>query len=233
MKIELLCPELCSLYGDHWNAKYLAASAGGELVTARNEVPVFAGEPVDAVCLGSMTERNQVFAIGRLLPYRDRIRELIEGGTVFLATGNAMELFGREIRDGDNVIPGLGIFDYTSVRQMDDRRCCYFLGEYEGLEIVGSKSQFSFSHGTEEHPFISVKGGFGSDLETKNEGFHYKNFFGTYLLGPFLLLNPHFTRHLLTVLGVDGPIAFETECLAAYDHRLKELKTPGREFLFK
>lgn len=233
MKIELLYPELCSLYGDHWNAKYLAASAGGELVEAEDGIPAFVREKVDAVCLGSMTERNQVFALEWLTPYKERIRALIEEGTVFLATGNAMELFGREIRDGNNVLPGLGIFDYYSVRQMDDRRSCFFLGEYEDFEVVGHKGQFSFSFETESHPFIAVKGGFGSNLDSKNEGFHYKNFFGTYLLGPFLPLNPHFARRLLSVLGIDGPIALERECLASFEYRLKELKRPGREFLFQ
>lgn len=234
MKIELLFPELCSLYGDFHNAGYLASSVpGGELAEAENGVPVFARGDVDAVCLGSMTERNQLFAIKRLRPYRDRLRELIEGGTVFLAAGNSLELFGKEIRDGENVIPCLGIFDYYAVRRMDDRRSCFFLGEYEGLEIVGNKGQFSFAYGTEARPFIDVRGGFGSNLESKNEGFHYKNFYGTYLLGPFLLLNPLFTRRLMADLGVEGPPAFEKESVAAYEYRLRELKRPGRKFLFE
>lgn len=234
MKIELLYPELNDLYGDFFNAKYLVASIpGGELVTARDGVPAFARERVDAVCLGSMSERNQGFAARRLLPYREKIRELIEDGTVILATGNALELFGREIHDGENVIPCLGIFDYYAVRQMNDRRSCFFLGEFEGHEVVGNKGQFSFSYGTEEHPFIAVRGGFGSNLESKNEGFRYKNFFGTYLLGPFLPLNPYFGKYLLSVLGVDAPVAFEKESLAAYEYRLGELKRPGREFMFE
>lgn len=233
MKIELLYPELCGLYGDHWNAKYLAASTGGELVEAEDGVPAFIREKVDAVCLGSMTERNQAFALERLAPYKERVRELIEAGTVFLATGNAMELFGREIRDGDKVLPCLGIFDYYAVRHMDDRRSCFFLGTFEDMEIVGHKGQFSFSFETESNPFITVKGGFGSNLETKNEGFHYKNFFGTYLLGPFLPLNPYFSQRLLSILGVQGPIAYEKVCFDSFNYRLKELKAPNREFLFQ
>ncbi len=234
MKVELLFPELCGLYGDTHNAKYLAAGIpGGELTEARDGVPAFVREKVDAIVLGSMTERNQGFALERLMPYREQLRDLIEGGTVFLATGNSMELFGQEIRVGESALPCLGIFDYRSVRRMDDRRSCFFLGQFEGMEIVGNKGQFSYSYGTEARPFIRVTGGFGSNPESANEGWRYKNFFGTYLLGPFLPLNPPFTRYLLSVLGSDGPVPFEKESLAAYEYRLRELKRPGRKFLFE
>ena len=58
------------------------------------------------------------------------------------------------------------------------------------------------------------------------EGVRFRNFFGTYLLGPLLINNPPFTKYLLSRLGVENPIlAFEKEVQAAYEKRLEDFKT--------
>ena len=84
---------------------------------------------------------------------------------------------------------------------------------------------------TPAHPFLQVTGGYGIDLKSKMEGIHYKNFFATYLLGPFLVLNPRFTQYLLKLLGHEGRPAFWQEAMEAYEYRLKGLETPGVCFL--
>ena len=38
---------------------------------------------------------------------------------------------------------------------------------------------------------FTVRKGYGNDLKDEHEGIHYKNFFGTYLLGPLLIRNPY------------------------------------------
>ena len=75
---------------------------------------------------------------------------------------------------------------------------------------------------------IVVVKGFGSDLKSRQEGIHYKNFFGTHLLGPLLIQNPPFTRYLLELLGVGRPLPFEQEVTEAYAYRLKEFHDPMR-----
>ena len=105
------------------------------------------------------------------------------------------------------------------------------IGQFEDLTLVGNKSQFSFSYGKCEHPFIKVTGGFGMNPLDATEGIHYKNFFGTYLLGPFLVLNPPFTKYLLRSMGCADILAFEEEVMAAYNHRVGELSQDGVEYL--
>ena len=65
----------------------------------------------------------------------------------------------------------------------------------------------------------------------KNEGFRYKNFFATYLLGPLLVLNPPFTRYLLRLLGRADEPAIEKAVTEAYDFRLKNLQKEGVNFI--
>ena len=106
MKIEVLYPELSNLYGDYYNAKYLAMCIPDSqtVFTSNNDKPAFLSEKVDIICMGSMSERNQEFAIKHLMPYKDKIKELVENGTFFLATGNSFEIFGKHIEDDDKKI---------------------------------------------------------------------------------------------------------------------------------
>lgn len=51
--------------------------------------------------MGAMTERTQEKVIKKLMPYKEKINELIEKGVVFLCTGNALEIFGKYIENED------------------------------------------------------------------------------------------------------------------------------------
>ena len=233
MNIEVLFPELCHLYGDNGNIQYLAASMPeAELVRTGNlETPRFTKEPVDLIYLGSMSESHQELAIRRLLPHAGVLRQYVESGGVLLATGNALELFGTYIQEGKRQIPALGLFPCHAVRDMEHRHNSMFLGTFGDMKIVGARSQFSFSYGDFPHPFLQVTGGYGIYPEARVEGIHYKNFFATYLLGPFLVLNPRFTQYLLQLLGCESPPAFWKEAMEAYEYRLRGLETPGVCFL--
>ena len=233
MIIEVLYPELCCLYGDQANIKYLQKCIPDATVhfTHNRSVPKFVTEPVDLIYLGTMTESKQEMALDRLLPYKDLLWERIEAGQFVLATGNAIELFGSHIEDNGKSIPALGYFPTYAKRDLGNRHNSMLIGQFEDLTLVGNKSQFSFSYGKCEHPFIKVTGGFGMNPLDATEGIHYKNFFGTYLLGPFLVLNPPFTKYLLRSMGCADTLAFEEEVMAAYNHRVGELSQDGVEYL--
>lgn len=106
-----------------------------------------------------------------------------------------------------------------------------FLGSFGEIPVVGAKSQFSFLCGEFPGAFVRVKGGYGNAPEDPNEGFRDHNLFATYLLGPFLVLNPLFTKYLLGLFGVDRPLAFEKEVMEAYAFRKEHLEEPGVKFL--
>lgn len=229
MKIEILYPERCNLYGDLANMQYLSRCLpDGEFIpTHLTEEPLFAREPVDMVYLGPMTERTQELVLERLLPLRDRIWRLMTGGTVFLCTGNALELFGEYIvKDDGSRIPCLEIFPTYAQRDMFHRHNSLFLGTFEGQPVMGYKSQFTTSTPLSESiGLFQVERGVGLNKKCPFEGVRYRNFFGTYLLGPLLINNPPFTKFLLSRLGVKAPaLAFEQEVQAAYDKRLKDFK---------
>ena len=73
--------------------------------------------------------------------------------------------------------------------------------------------------------FVKANKGIGLNPETKLEGIHYKNFFGTYILGPLFIMNPLFVKKLLNVIGAkDYSLAFEQEIMAVYNKRVEEFE---------
>ena len=228
LKIEVLFPEFCNLFGDMYNMKYLKMCLPeAEFVnTALDEVPVFTKENVNMIYLGPMTEKTQEKVIERLLPYKSRIEELIEKNVVFLFTGNSIEVLGKYIENEDgSKIEAVGIFDVYSKRDMMHRHNSYLVGRYEEIEIVGFKSQFTMMYGdNSDSYFVEVEKGIGINKESKLEGIQKNNFIGTYLLGPLLILNPLFTKKIVGKMGAEAKVALEEETMSAYEARLKELK---------
>lgn len=229
MKIEVLFPEFCNLFGDLSNMKYLQQCLPDAefLETPLEAQPRFAAEQMDLIYLGPMTERTQEKVIEKFLPLKERLRELIDEGTVFLFTGNAMEVLGQAIYTEDGrEIPGVGLLPLTAQRDMMHRHNSTFLGSFEGKPVMGFKSQFTMAAPLEgAQGLFPVEKGVGLQKGCPFEGLRKNNFFGTYLLGPICLLNPDFTRHLLRCMGVQEPaLAFEEDVEAAYEVRLKDFR---------
>lgn len=231
MTIEILFPEYCNLFGDYGNILYLKACLPqAEFVeTSMNDQPQFVSREIDLLYMGPMSEIAQEKVITRLLPYKEQLRERIASGGCCLFTGNAMEVLFREITDGERKIPGLGLLDFTAERNFSHRYNANFLGEFEGFPLLGCKTQFTMAYGdNSKNYFARATRGTGLNRESTLEGVREKNFFGTYLVGPLLVMNPRFTRYLLELLGTDAAsIAFEPAMELAYEQRLREFQDLG------
>ena len=105
MKIEILYQSCANLYGEATAVAYMRQCLPeAEFVfTELNDVPSFASEKVDLVFMGGMTEDTQELVIEKLLPYKERIAELIDQNVVFLMVSNALEIFGQYIEKEDAV----------------------------------------------------------------------------------------------------------------------------------
>ena len=229
LKIEVLFPEFCNLYGDISNIKYLKKCLPNAKFyeTAFDEELIFTKEKVNFIYLGPMTEKMQEKVINKLKPYKERIKELIDENVVFLVTGNAIEIFGKYIENEDGTkIDALDIFDIYAKRDMLHRHNSIFIGNWEDIKVVGFKSQFTFAYGNNENDyFAKVEKGIGLNKESKLEGIQKNNFIGTYLLGPILILNPMFTKKIIEKMGIeDVKLAFEEDTIAAYNQRLSEFE---------
>ena len=235
MKIELLFPEVCGLYGDAQNYEYLKKSLPDAefIVTDFLSTPYFFENDPDIICIGSMSEEMQRKVLDKFRPRKDRINELIEKGTVILATGNAAELFCEKIEyiTEKKEAEGLGVFPLTAKTDLFKRYNGKVLGECDGIEIVGFRAQFSFIYGdNSDCYFLKMTRGDGINTESKYEGMRKNNLICTTCLGPILVLNPLFTEYIISLAGGTEKAAFREEAMAAYEKRLAEFHDPKVKF---
>ncbi len=229
IKIEVLFPEVCNLYGETFNIKYLERCIDDveTINTALTDTPRFVSEDVNMIYMAPMPESIQELAIKKLEPYKKRIKELIDKKVVFLLVGNAVEVFGKYIENEDgSKIEALGILDLYAKRDMMHRHNSAFIGQFEDIEVIGYKSQFTmvYTDNTENY-FAKVERGIGINKESKLEGVRVNNLIGTYLLGPILVLNPLLTKKILEMLGIKEPkLKYEADLIDAYQKRLEEIR---------
>lgn len=226
MKLEYLYPELGNLFGDSANFRYLHLSIPDAacVETHPGDTPAFiTDKEVRFVYCGPMTERSQRIALELLRPHKAAMEDAIQRGTHMLFTGNSMELPGSTIETAEETLEGLGLVELHAKQDLKRRYNGLFLGEADGIAITAFNSRFSHSTpGPELRSFATVKRGIGLDEGCAFEGYRLNNLVGTYLLGPLLVLNPLWTQHLLTRLGVEPRPAFFAQALRAYEARKAE-----------
>jgi len=239
LTIEMLFPEVANLHGDNANIAYLAqCRPDAEVVrTGLNDRPAFLDRQVDLLYLGPLTERGQLKAIDRLQPYRRELEARFDSGGLTLFTHNALEVLGTRIRNPEMgyEAEGLGIFELETTLAMMGRYSGKVMGPVAELPdeqpIVGYKSQFSMveaAPGVEG--FLTAARGIGRNTSTAVEGVRRGGFIGTSLIGPLLVVNPHFTRALLATLDPDTEpaLAHDEYAVKAYVERLREFRDDRR-----
>lgn len=235
MKVEVLFSEVCNLNGDFQNVEYLRQTMPEAqfVFTALGQEPAFAKERPDIVYMGTMTEAIQRRVIDKLMPYKERIEALIESGVVFLVTGNACDVFCKSIDYVTEKISkeGLGVFDLTVKCDHFNRYNGKFMGEVDGITVIGFRSQFSMMHGDNSSGYFGKNlRAMGMNPGTDLEGVRLKNFFGTNVQGPILALNPEFCEHLIRLAGGEAVAAHKEAAMTAYRIRLKEMQDPAINF---
>lgn len=203
LKILHLYSDLLDLYGDYTNVtavRRAAAQLGYE--SAVTEVQL--GEPIDRQAMISSTSGTARPGSGggssHFRQYADAITAAVENGTVFLVTGNARFLFGGSFQTPDGEETGIGLFPYHGTETGK-----VFTGDVvsrpvfdESVRCYGFVNRTSHLTGENPYPLFKVLRGPG-DGETPNgtEGTLYRNFFGTWQMGPVLVRNPALLREVL------------------------------------
>lgn len=211
IKIAHLYYDLMNLYGESGNVKALKrfierqnVECEVHFLTKGDEIDF---EAYDLFYMGAGTEEAEFMVIADLRKYKKAISTAIEHGKTFLVTGNAMEIFGSNIRlTNDRPIECLGVFTYTSLsanaRLVSDLFYNFEeLPKGKGRQIVGFKNCYcNIGNNTYNRPFKF------------QDNIRYKNFFGMMFVGPVCIRNPYFTDYILENL-------FETKGL---DYRMKD-----------
>lgn len=224
MKIEILYPELCNLFGEIGTINYLKEIFKEHTIylTSYNDMVKFPTRDIDLIYMGPMSESAQIRVIERLRPYKVVLEDMIEKNKAFFIIGNANEIFGKYIEHKDSKIEGLGILDFYSETNLELRHNSTCFYDYESLKVVGVKSQFSQVYYQTDYTFMDVIKGSGLNSEVKRAGINKNNYFGTYLLGPMLILNPDFLKKIFEKMKItDYKLPFEELLYEAYNKRIE------------
>lgn len=202
IKILHLYYDLMNLYGERGNIMALTKTFDEQnmdcIVDTLSVGDTIEINKYDIIYIGQGTEENQLIVLEDILKYKKDIKKAIEEGKFVICTGNSYEMFGNYLEKlNDKKYEGLKIFDFYA-KEIENRIKgeqvleCDFLGD----PIVGFQNRQCIMSNKENHLF-SVINGHAENYKTKYEGIHYKNFIGTYLIGPMLIRNPHFTNYIV------------------------------------
>ena len=232
IRILHLFPDLLSLYGEYGNVAVLSkllTDRGYNVHVDRYEDGELSLEDYDLIYIGSGTEDHLMAANKRLEAFRDRIRESAARGDLWLATGNAMCLFGKTITRKGEKYAAAGVFAYETTIDETKR----FMGDVlttaenpYGAELVGFINTSCVYEGIEKPAAkLVLNAKLGNDKETDGEGFCEGGFWATQLIGPFAVKNPAVTEAILSKMtGVKATLPDDSYLMLAYQAALKELR---------
>ena len=198
--------DLMNLYGENGNIKsikYLLESQKIKVIIdniSLNDNIDF--NKYDLIVIGCGTYNNLKLSLNHLKKYKKDINEYIESNKFILATGNSIELFGQKIND----IEALKIFNYNS-KKLDKRIVgdCITTTNLIKTKIIGFQNRESYIDEITNNLF-----------KDKDIGIKYKNFYGTYLLGPILIRNPEFAKYFVNELIKKYDLSLEKKAYNEY-----------------
>ena len=184
MKIAYLYYDFLNLYGESGNIKIISNILKYNKI--KHEILYLSlddeleFDKYDLVYIGSGTEDNLLIALKHLSKYKNDIKKYIDDNKFMLVTGNSVDMFGKKIDDNK----ALNIFEYEVTKGKRKMEEVYINGNIIKNKILGFINNNSYVDKL-EYPLF------------ENEGIKYKNFYGTYILGPILVRNPMFVKYFL------------------------------------
>ena len=230
IKILHLFPRLLSLYGEYGNVAVLEKflkEAGHSVTVTGWEKGDLDLTGYDFIYVGSGTEDNLLEAVKRLAPHADAIAASIAGGQQWLATGNAMTLFGKTITRKGVETAALGCFGYNTELNEQKR----FLGDAVtaplfGAPCIGFINNSCIYRGMDA-PLLELvlNPQLGNDKASNQDGLTVNHFKGTQLIGPVLVKNPHFlTAVMEAITGIPVTLGEDNNIVKAYKISVAELQ---------
>ena len=203
IKIAHLYYDLMNLYGENGNVRYLKKKLEQQgldvevhFLTIDEKIDF---TKYDFYYIGMGSDDNKLIVLEDIMKYKKDIKEAILDGKYFLVTGNALELFGEGIISLSNELTvTLETFKYQ-VKEEEFRIVGeqYYSTSLTKNKVIGFQNRSSVMINVKEDKLFDVIKGTGYKPDEVIEGIHSNNFFGTYLLGPILVRNPHLTDYIV------------------------------------
>lgn len=186
MKLNILClyHDIMNLYGDTGNINVIKYHLDEQNIKYKIDYLSIDNEinftKYDLILIGNGTENQREIALNHLINYKKEIKEAIENNKFFLITGNALSMFSNKLYDKK----ALETFNFEVTKSKERISKEVIINSNISSPIYGFMNHEDINNIKENHLFES-------------EGIHYKNFYGTYVIGPILSRNPEFLEYFL------------------------------------
>ena len=209
LRVCALYPDLMNIYADRGNLLLLERRCAwrgiGYEVTAAGLGDDIDPAAHDLFYLGGGQDRDQQLCAQDLVDVkRDALHAAAGDGRVILAVCGGYQLLGHSYALGDELVPGIGLVDLTTVREDGPRLIGNVAIEVQlpGLErprvLAGFENHGGRTHlGAAAQPLGRVLKGHGNTGASGFEGVLRDHVIGTYLHGPLLPKNAWFADWLI------------------------------------
>ena len=207
IKIAYLYYDLMNLYGENGNIRYLVKMLEDQLVDIKVDYLTI-GDKItsdyDIYYMGTGSEENASIVLEDIKKYKKELEIAINNNKYFIITGNSLDFFGTTININNKFTDALDILPYIVKIDTNKERIVgeqYYKCDLINHSVIGFENRYSTisSIGEGIDTLFDVIDGvsYDGDYDIKKEGIKYNNFYGTYLIGPFLVRNPYFTDYLI------------------------------------
>ncbi len=194
-KIAYLYYDLMNLYGENGNIRYLEKKLKEQDIDVKIDLLSIPDkidyEKYDMFYIGAGSENNEVLVLEYMLKQQEEIINAINNKKFFLVTGNALELFGKDININGTIYEGINAYGYDvypeKERIVGEQ---YYKCDLVPHNIIGFQNRNNVMSDNGDNLFKVIQG-VGYNYNVNFEGIHDNNFYGTYLLGPLLVRNPY------------------------------------------
>ena len=185
--------DLMNLYGESGNIKAITyylknqdINVNIDRLSINEKIDI---NKYDLIYLSSSTDDSMKIVFNDIKKYKKDLQKYIEDGKFIISTGNSFALFGKNM---------LNIFDFETVKS-DTRVVGDYITTYEKINVLAFQNR-STRIINNNYPFFD-----------KEVGFNYKNFYGTYLIGPLLVRNPELNTLFMKKLikSIDNKFKFK------------------------
>ena len=215
VKIAHLYYDLMNLYGEQGNIIALKESLKNQNIETEIDL-LSIGDDInfkdyDIFYIGTGSKESLLLTLEDIKKYTKDIKSAIKGGKVFISTGHSHELFGKSLTYNNIEYDGLKLFPYYS-KEANERITGECTMHYDNLEnnIIGFQNRASLIQIDNNHLFTLIKGD-ADNKKSTYEGYTENNFYGTYLIGPLLIRNPHLTDYIVKKLLEEKGMKFHED----------------------
>lgn len=214
--------DLLNLYGDNANIRAFKKEFERNHIKVKVDFKSLYEEidfkKYDIIFIGSGSEENILLAIEDIKHRKEEILKYLNQDKYMFLTGNAIDIFSKNIIIGEHIIEGSNIFDFNS-KYIDSQTFknasrnrivgeCIASTNLIKEKIIGFQNRGTINLNIKENTLFKTSQNYSNNAKDLNEGFQYKNLYATHIIGPLFIRNPYLLDYFIEKILIEKKLKF-------------------------